>query len=317
MPGKPLIQVTATLSYLSPPFLTAIAFVYLFSPNAGLINVLMRDVLGPAVAHLQHLLDAGPRAGHGDAHLSVRLSAGIERAAVGRRLLRGGGANPRRRASCAPRSRSPRRWWRRRSCPARCSPSSTPSRCSARRRSSACPAASSRCRRASTRCSTIRRNTGSPRRCRCVFVVITVAALYLQRAFLARRSYVTLAGKGSRPQLMQLGAVALGAVRLRACSIFIVAIVAALLDADRGVVLEVLGPRFLEGPDARELQVHPVRVRRHPARDPQQPAAGDRRRDARGAARRDDRLDRSAHHAFPAASCSIMPRSFRSGCRAS
>src|SRR5439155_958057 len=38
-----------------------------------------------------------------------------------------------------------------------------------------------------------------------VFVVLTVAALYLQRAFLARRSYVTLAGKGSRPALMQLG----------------------------------------------------------------------------------------------------------------
>ena len=73
-------------------------------------------------------------------------------------------------ASCAPRWRSPRRWWRRRSCRARCSPSSTPSRCSARRRSSACPAASSRCRRASTRCSTIRRSTGWLRRCRCVFV---------------------------------------------------------------------------------------------------------------------------------------------------
>src|SRR5437879_4560315 len=40
-----------------------------------------------------------------------------------------------------------------------------------------------------------------------VFVIITVAALYLQRAFLARRSYVTLAGKGARPQLMQLGSV--------------------------------------------------------------------------------------------------------------
>ncbi|HZP76779.1 MAG TPA: ABC transporter permease subunit, partial [Pseudolabrys sp.] len=37
------------------------------------------------------------------------------------------------------------------------------------------------------------------------FVVLTVAALYLQRAFLARRSYVTLAGKGSRPQVMELG----------------------------------------------------------------------------------------------------------------
>jgi iron(III) transport system permease protein len=38
-----------------------------------------------------------------------------------------------------------------------------------------------------------------------LFVVITVVALYLQRAFLARRSYVTLAGKGARPQVMQLG----------------------------------------------------------------------------------------------------------------
>ena len=46
VPGKALIQITASLSYLSPPFLTAIAFVYLFSPNAGLINVLVRDVLG-------------------------------------------------------------------------------------------------------------------------------------------------------------------------------------------------------------------------------------------------------------------------------
>ena len=46
VPAKPLIRMTATLSYLSPPFLTAIAFVYLFSPNAGLINVLMRDIAG-------------------------------------------------------------------------------------------------------------------------------------------------------------------------------------------------------------------------------------------------------------------------------
>jgi iron(III) transport system permease protein len=38
-----------------------------------------------------------------------------------------------------------------------------------------------------------------------LFIVITVVALYLQRAFLARRSYVTLAGKGARPQLMSLG----------------------------------------------------------------------------------------------------------------
>ncbi len=46
VPAKPLIQLTATLSYLSPPFLTAIAYVNLFSPNSGLVNVLMRDVAG-------------------------------------------------------------------------------------------------------------------------------------------------------------------------------------------------------------------------------------------------------------------------------
>ena len=46
VPGKALITVTATLSYLSPPFLTAIAFVNLFSPNAGLINIFFRDVAG-------------------------------------------------------------------------------------------------------------------------------------------------------------------------------------------------------------------------------------------------------------------------------
>jgi iron(III) transport system permease protein len=38
-----------------------------------------------------------------------------------------------------------------------------------------------------------------------IFVILTVAALYVQRSFLAKRSYVTLAGKGSRPQLMELG----------------------------------------------------------------------------------------------------------------
>ena len=38
VPMKPLVRLTANLSYLSPPFLTAIAFVNMFSPNAGVIN---------------------------------------------------------------------------------------------------------------------------------------------------------------------------------------------------------------------------------------------------------------------------------------
>ncbi len=120
----------------------------------------------PALADLQRLLDAGPGAGHGAAHLPVRLSAGVERAAVGRCVLRGGGADPRRQQAAhrvldhraAGRAGDPVRHAARLRQRA--------SRCSARRRSSACRAASSRCRPASTRCSTIRRNTGSPRRCR-------------------------------------------------------------------------------------------------------------------------------------------------------
>jgi iron(III) transport system permease protein len=38
-----------------------------------------------------------------------------------------------------------------------------------------------------------------------LFIVITVAALYLQHRFLAGRSYVTVAGKGARTQLIDLG----------------------------------------------------------------------------------------------------------------
>ena len=38
-----------------------------------------------------------------------------------------------------------------------------------------------------------------------VFVAITVVALTLQRRYLARRSYVTLSGKGARPRLTPLG----------------------------------------------------------------------------------------------------------------
>jgi iron(III) transport system permease protein len=46
VPAKRLIHLTAIISYLTPPYLTAIAFVNLFSPNAGLVNRFARDVLG-------------------------------------------------------------------------------------------------------------------------------------------------------------------------------------------------------------------------------------------------------------------------------
>src|SRR5437899_1694293 len=46
VPAKRFIHLTAVVSYLTPPFRTAIAFVNLFSPRAGLINRFFRDVLG-------------------------------------------------------------------------------------------------------------------------------------------------------------------------------------------------------------------------------------------------------------------------------
>jgi iron(III) transport system permease protein len=57
-----------------------------------------------------------------------------------------------------------------------------------------------------------------------VFVFITVGALFVQRSFLAKRSYVTLAGKGSRPQLVDLGPARWG-LFFFAVVVFIVAIV--------------------------------------------------------------------------------------------
>ncbi|MBI1778496.1 MAG: iron ABC transporter permease [Proteobacteria bacterium] len=46
VPGKPFMRLTASIAYLSPPFLIAIAYVNLFSPNAGIANQLLRDVMG-------------------------------------------------------------------------------------------------------------------------------------------------------------------------------------------------------------------------------------------------------------------------------
>ena len=46
VPAKRFTHLTAVVSYLTPPFLTAIAFVNLFSPRAGLVNRFFRDVLG-------------------------------------------------------------------------------------------------------------------------------------------------------------------------------------------------------------------------------------------------------------------------------
>jgi iron(III) transport system permease protein len=224
VPWKPLIQVTATLSYLSPPFLTAIAFTYLFSPNAGLINVLMRDVAGLPwltfnIFSMQGLvlvtvLHTFPFVYLLASSALTSVDASYEEAA---QIL---GAGKLRTALSIT------------------APLVAPAILSgtllafvnalALFGSQAIIGLPGRIFTLPTRIYALfdyPPEYGLASALSLVLVLITVVALYLQRAFLARRSYVTLGGKGSRPQLMRLGHfrwVLLGLVLL----IFVVSIIA-------------------------------------------------------------------------------------------
>jgi iron(III) transport system permease protein len=203
VPGKPLMQLTASLSYLSPPFLTAIAFVYLFSPNAGLINVLTRDVLGlPWLTFnifsmtglvIVTVLHTFPFVYLLASSALQSVDASYEEAA---QIL---GASKLRTAFTVT------------------APLVAPAILSgtllafvnaiALFGSQAIIGLPGRIVTLPTRIYALfdyPPEYGLASALSLLFVVITVVALYLQRAFLARRSYVTLAGKGAR-QLMQLG----------------------------------------------------------------------------------------------------------------
>jgi iron(III) transport system permease protein len=204
VPGKALIQLTASLSYLSPPFLTAIAFVYLFSPNAGLINVLVRDVMGLPVLTfnifsmtglvLVTVLHTFPFVYLLASTALLSVDASYEEAA---QIL---GASKLRTALTIT------------------APLVAPAILSgtllafvnaiALFGSQAIIGLPGRIVTLPTRIYALfdyPPEYGLASALSLLFVVITVVALYLQRAFLARRSYVTLAGKGARPQLMSLG----------------------------------------------------------------------------------------------------------------
>jgi iron(III) transport system permease protein len=203
-PWKPLIQLTASLSYLSPPFLTAIAFVYLFSPNAGIINVLMRDVLGlPWLTFnifsmtglvLVTVMHTFPFVYLLASSALQSVDASYEEAA---QIL---GAS---------------KW---RTVFAITAPLVAPAVLSgtllafvnaiALFGSQAIIGLPGRIVTLPTRIYALfdyPPEYGLASALSLVFVLITIVALYLQRAFLARRSFVTLSGKGARPQLMKLG----------------------------------------------------------------------------------------------------------------
>ncbi|MCB4771504.1 iron ABC transporter permease [Ancylobacter sp. Lp-2] len=203
VPAKGLIQVTATLSYLSPPFLTAIAFVNLFSPNAGMANVFLREVLGIDVAFniftmsglvFVTVLHTFPFVYLLASSALQSVDASYEEAA---QIL---GASKLRTAITIT------------------LPLVAPAVLSgtllafvnaiALFGSQAIIGLPGRIVTLPTRIYALfdyPPQYGVASALSLLFIAITVIALYLQRAFLARRSYVTLAGKGARPQLMDLG----------------------------------------------------------------------------------------------------------------
>ncbi|MDB5544545.1 MAG: binding-protein-dependent transport system inner rane component [Hyphomicrobiales bacterium] len=204
VPGKPMIRLTATLAYLSPPFLVAIAFVNLFSPNAGLVNAFMRDVAGlpwltfnvfsmPGLV-LVTVLHTFPFVYLLASTALQSVDASYEEAA---QIL---GCGKFRTALTIT------------------GPLVAPAILSgtllafvnaiALFGSQAIIGLPGRIVTLPTRIYALfdyPPQYGLASALSLLFIVITVVALYLQRSFLAKRSYVTLGGKGSRPQLVNLG----------------------------------------------------------------------------------------------------------------
>ena len=224
VPGKKFIHLTAIVSYLTPPFLTAIAFVNLFSPRAGLVNGFMRDVLGlPALT-----FDVFSMAGlilvtvpHTFPFVYLLASSALESVDASMEesaQILGAG-----------------RW---RTALAVTGPLVAPAILSgalvafvnaiALFGSQAIVGLPGRVFTLPTRIYALfdyPPQYGLASALSLIFVALTVAALYLQRRYLARRSYVTLGGKGSRPQLVDLGTARWGVLAF-CVAVFIVAVAA-------------------------------------------------------------------------------------------
>jgi iron(III) transport system permease protein len=224
VPGKRFLHLTAVVAYLTPPFLTAIAFVNLFSPNAGLVNRFVRDVLGVPGLTFNVFSMAGlvlvtvphtfPFVYLLAASALESVDASMEESA---QIL---GAS---------------RW---RTAAAVTVPLVAPAVLSgaliafvnaiALFGSQAIIGLPGRVFTLPTRIYALfdyPPQYGLASALSLIFVAITVAALYLQRRYLARRSYVTLGGKGSRPQLVDLGGARFGVLSFGVL-VFVVAVAA-------------------------------------------------------------------------------------------
>jgi iron(III) transport system permease protein len=204
VPGKRFLHVTAVVSYLTPPFLTAIAFVNLFSPNAGLVNRLVRDVLGAPALTFNVFSMAGlilvtvPHTFPFVYLLAASALESVDASMEESAQILGAG-----------------RW---RTAAAVTLPLVAPAvlagalvafvNAIALFGSQAIIGLPGRVFTLPTRIYALfdyPPQYGLACAMSLVFVALTVVALYLQRRYLARRSYVTLGGKGSRPQLVDLG----------------------------------------------------------------------------------------------------------------
>lgn len=224
VPAKRFLHFTAVIAYVTPPFLTAIAFVNLFSPNAGLVNRLVRDVLGVPGLTFNVFSMAGlvlvtvphtfPFVYLLAASALESVDASMEESA---QIL---GAS---------------RW---RTAAVVTVPLVAPAVLSgalvafvnaiALFGSQAIIGLPGRVFTLPTRIYALfdyPPQYGLASALSLIFVALTVTALYLQRRYLARRSYVTLGGKGSRPQLVDLGA-ARFAVLAFGVVVFVVAVAA-------------------------------------------------------------------------------------------
>lgn len=204
LPAKGFVRMIANIAYITPPFLSAIAFVNLFSPNAGLINRFFRDVMGlPFLTFnifsmrgmvLVTVLHTFPFVFLLASSALESVDASLEESA---QIL---GAS---------------RW---RTAVRIAAPLVAPSVLSgallafvnaiALFGSQAIIGLPGRVFTLPTRIYSLfdyPPQYGLASALSLIFVAITVLALWVQRSYLAKRSYVTLAGKGVRPQLIALG----------------------------------------------------------------------------------------------------------------
>jgi iron(III) transport system permease protein len=224
VPAKRFIHLTAIVSYLTPPFLTAIAFVNLFSPRAGLVNGFVRDVLGLPALTFDVFSMAGlilvtvPHTFPFVYLLAASALESVDASMEESAQILGAG-----------------RW---RIALAVTGPLVAPAVLSgalvafvnaiALFGSQAIVGLPGRVFTLPTRIYALfdyPPQYGLASALSLIFVALTVAALYMQRRYLARRSYVTLGGKGSRPQLVDLGAARWGILAF-CVAVFVVAVAA-------------------------------------------------------------------------------------------